>query len=80
MFDSLSEKLDGALKSLSGQGKINELNIAESMREIRRALLDADVNYQVARDFTDRIKEKALGSEVLNAVSPGQQIVKIVYD
>lgn len=80
MFESLSEKLEGALQTLSGQGRINELNVAESMREIRRALLDADVNYQVAKDFTDRIKEKALGSEVLNAVSPGQQLVKIVYD
>jgi signal recognition particle subunit SRP54 len=80
MFDSLSDKLEGALKSLSGQGKISELNIAESMREIRRALLDADVNYQVARDFTERIKEKALGTDVLSSVSPGQQMVKIVYD
>lgn len=80
MFESLSEKLEGALQSLSGKGKISELNIAESMREIRRALLDADVNYQVARDFTERIKEKALGGKVLNAVSPGQQLVKIVYD
>ena len=80
MFENLSEKLEGALQSLSGHGRINGLNVAESMREIRRALLDADVNYQVAKDFTDRIKEKALGSEVLNAVSPGQQLVKIVYD
>lgn len=80
MFDSLSDKLEGALKSLSGQGRINELNVAESMREIRRALLDADVNYQVAREFTNRVKEKALGSEVLTSVSPGQQMVKIVYD
>lgn len=80
MFDSLSNKLEGALKSLSGQGKITELNIAESMREIRRALLDADVNYQVARDFTERIKEKALGTDVFSSVSPGQQMVKIVYD
>lgn len=80
MFESLSEKLEGALQTLSGQGRINELNVAESMREIRRALLDADVNYQVAKDFTDRIKEKALGSEVLYAVSPGQLLVKIVYD
>ena len=80
MFDSLSDKLEGALRSLSGQGRITELNIAESMREIRRALLDADVNYQVARDFTERIKEKALGSDVLSSVSPGQQMVKIVYD
>ncbi|WP_457653900.1 signal recognition particle protein [Rhodocaloribacter sp.] len=80
MFDSLSEKLEGALRSISGQGRINELNITQSMREIRRALLDADVNYQVARDFTERVKEKALGEEVLKSVSPGQQLVKIVYD
>jgi signal recognition particle subunit SRP54 len=80
MFDSLSEKLEGALKSISGQGRINELNIAQTMREIRRALLDADVNYQVARDFTERVKEEALGGDVLNSISPGQQLVKIVYD
>lgn len=80
MFESLSEKLEGALKNLSGQGRINELNIAETMREVRRALLDADVNYQVARDFTDRVKEKALGEDVLHSVSPGQQLVKLVYD
>ncbi|MEM1126234.1 MAG: signal recognition particle protein [Bacteroidota bacterium] len=80
MFESLSEKLEGALKGIAGQGRINELNIAESMREIRRALLDADVNYQVARDFTNRVKEQALGDKVLTAVSPGQQLVKVVYD
>ncbi|MEX0747686.1 MAG: signal recognition particle protein [Rhodothermales bacterium] len=80
MFESLSEKLEGALKNVSGQGRINELNIAETMREIRRALLDADVNYQVARDFTDRVKEQAVGEKVLNSVSPGQQLVKVVYD
>ncbi len=80
MFEGLSEKLEGALRSLSGKGRITELNIAEIMREIRRALLDADVNYQVARDFTERIKEKALGSDVLNSVAPGEQLVKIVYD
>lgn len=80
MFESLSEKLEDALKSVSGQGRINELNIAETMREIRRALLDADVNYQVARDFTEKIKEQALGEKVLTSVAPGQQLVKIVYD
>ncbi len=80
MFEGLSEKLEGALRSLSGKGRITELNIAESMREIRRALLDADVNYQVARDFTERVKEKVLGSDVLNSVAPGEQLVKIVYD
>jgi signal recognition particle subunit SRP54 len=80
MFENLSDKLEVALKSLAGQGRINELNIAETMREIRRALLDADVNYQVAREFTDKVKDQVLGSQVLNAVSPGQQLVKIVYD
>ena len=80
MFESLSEKLESALKGVTGQGRINELNIAETMREIRRALLDADVNYQVAREFTDRVKEKALGEKVLTSVSPGQQLVKLVYD
>jgi len=80
MFDSLSDKLEGALKSLAGQGRITELNVAQSMREIRRALLDADVNYQVAREFTERVRDRALGTEVLNSVSPGQQLIKIVYD
>lgn len=80
MFESLSEKLEGALKDVSGQGRINELNIASTMREIRRALLDADVNYQVAREFTERVKERALGEKVLSSVSPGQQLVKLVYD
>ena len=80
MFDTLSDKLEGALKTLAGQGRINELNIAQSMREVRRALLDADVNYQVARDFTERVKEQALGEDVLTSVSPGQQLVKIIYD
>ena len=80
MFESLSEKLEGALKTATGKGRLNELNVAEMMREIRRALLDADVNYQVARDFTARVKDEALGEKVLTAVSPGQQLVKIVYD
>src|SRR5690606_28141851 len=80
MFESLSEKLEGALKTAAGQGKINELNIATTMREIRRALLDADVNYQVARDFTEAVKNEVVGEKVLQSVSPGQQLVKIVYD
>lgn len=80
MFESLSEKLEGALKGLSGQGRITELNVANSMREVRRALLDADVNYQVARDFTNRVKEQALGEKVVTSVAPGQMLVKIVYD
>ena len=80
MFESLSEKLEGALRSVSGQGRVTELNVAESMREIRRALLDADVNYQVAREFTERVREQALGSKVLTSVTPGQLLVKIVHD
>ncbi len=80
MFDSLSDKLEDALKSVQGKGKINELNVAETMREVRRALLAADVNYDVAREFTARVKEEALGEKVLTAVDPGQQLVKIVYD
>src|SRR5690606_37874575 len=80
MFESLSEKLESALKTAAGQGRINELNIATTMREIRRALLDADVNYQVARDFTESVKNEVIGEKVLQSVSPGQQLVKIVYD
>ena len=80
MFDNLSEKLEGALRTLSGQGRITEVNVARSMGEIRRALLEADVNYQVARNFTNRIKEQALGERVASSVAPGQMLVKIVYD
>jgi signal recognition particle subunit SRP54 len=80
MFESLSEKLEGALQSVTGQGRINEVNVAETMREIRRALLNADVNYKVAKEFTDNVKEEATGEEVLNSVTPGQQLTKIVYD
>ncbi|GAB5537152.1 MAG: signal recognition particle protein [Rubricoccaceae bacterium] len=80
MFETLSDKLDAALKNVKGEGKINELNIAETMREVRRALLDADVNYDVARSFTNRVKETALDDKVLQAVNPGQQFVKAVYD
>ena len=80
MFESLSEKLEGALKRLSGQGRITEINVAAAMGDVRRALLEADVNYQVARSFTNRVKDKALGTEVLRSVAPGQQLVKIVYD
>jgi signal recognition particle subunit SRP54 len=80
MFNSLSEKLESAFKHLKGQGRINELNVANTVKDIRRALVDADVNYKIAKEFTDRIKEKALGEKVLTAVSPGQQMVKIVQD
>lgn len=80
MFESLSQKVEGALKRVSGQGRINELNVASMMRDIRRALLEADVNYQVALDFTERVRNEALGEAVLTSVSPGQQLVKLVYD
>lgn len=81
MFESLSDRLDGAFKILSGNNRITELNVAESIKEIRRALVGADVNYKIAKDFTDRVKDKALGTEnVLKSVSPGQLMVKIVMD
>ncbi len=81
MFDNLQERLDGAFKVLSGNNKITELNIATSIKEIRRALVAADVNYKIAKEFTDNVKDKALGSSnVLNAVKPGELMVKIVMD
>ncbi len=80
MFESLSERLDGAIKNLKGQGRITDLNIAATIKEIRRALVDADVNYKIAKEFTDRVKEKTLGEKVLTAVLPGQLMVKIVQD
>jgi signal recognition particle subunit SRP54 len=80
MFENLSDKLDRALKTLKGQGKITEINVAETLKEVRKALLDADVNYKVAKTFTDTIKEKALGQNVLTAVSPSQLLVKITHD
>ena len=80
MFDQLQDKLDRAFKVLKGQGKITEINVAETLKEVRKALLDADVNYKVAKSFTDRIKEKALGQQVLTAVSPGQLLIKITHD
>lgn len=80
MFDSLSDKLDRAFKILKGQGKINEINVAETLKEVRKALLDADVNYKVAKTFTDTVKEKAMGQNVLTAVSPGQLMIKIAHD
>lgn len=80
MFDSLSDRLDTAFKNLKGQGRITELNIAATVKDIRRALVDADVNYKIAKEFTDSIKEKATGEKVINAVSPGQLMVKIVKD
>ena len=80
MFDSLSSKLDKAFKTLKGQGKITEINIAETVKEIRKALIDADVNYKIAKTFTDTVRDKALGQNVLTAVSPGQLLTKIVSD
>jgi signal recognition particle subunit SRP54 len=80
MFENLSERLDKSFKLLKGQGKINEINIAETMKEVRRALLDADVSFKIAKQFTDDVKQKALGQNVLQAVSPGQLMVKIVHD
>ncbi len=80
MFDNLQDKLDRALKTLKGQGKITEINVAETLKEVRKALLDADVNYKVAKQFTDTVKEKALGQNVLTSVSPGQLLVKITHD
>lgn len=80
MFEGLSDKLEGAFKRLKGQGRITEINISETVKEIRKALLNADVNYKIAKDFTDSVKEKAMGQDVLKAVSPGQMMTKIVHD
>ncbi len=80
MFENLSDRLERSFKILKGEGKITEINIAESLKEIRRALVDADVNYKVAKTFTDEVKKKALGQDVLQSVKPGQMIVKIVRD
>jgi signal recognition particle subunit SRP54 len=80
MFESLSEKLESAFKTLKGQGRINELNVANTVKDIRRALIDADVNYKIAKDFTDRVKDKATGERVINAINPGQLMVKITQD
>ena len=80
MFENLSEKLERSFKILKGEGKITEINVAETLKEIRRALIDADVNYKVAKKFTDEVKQKALGQNVLTAVKPGQMLTKIVRD
>ncbi|MDR3339120.1 MAG: signal recognition particle protein [Candidatus Symbiothrix sp.] len=80
MFENLSDRLDRSLKLLKGEGKITEINVAETLKDVRKALLDADVNYKVAKTFTDTVKEKALGQNVLTAVKPGQLMVKIVHD
>ena len=80
MFNSLSEKLESAFKNLKGEARINDLNIANTVKDIRRALIDADVNFKIAKEFTDKVKDKATGEKVINAISPGQLMVKIVQD
>ncbi|MDE5787639.1 MAG: signal recognition particle receptor subunit alpha, partial [Bacteroidaceae bacterium] len=80
MFENLSERLERSFKILKGEGKITEINVAETLKDVRRALLDADVNYKVAKQFTDTVKQKALGQNVLTAVRPSQLMVKIVHD
>ena len=80
MFNSLSEHLESAFKNIKGQARVTELNVAATLKDIRRALVDADVNYKIAKEFTDRVKEKAIGEKVINAISPGQLMVKIVKD
>src|SRR5262245_7712001 len=80
MFDSLTDKLQNAFRNLRGLGKISEANVADSLREVRLALLDADVNFKVVKDFIERVKEKSLGQEVIQSIEPGQQCIKIIHD
>ncbi|RYY92334.1 MAG: signal recognition particle protein, partial [Chitinophagaceae bacterium] len=80
MFESLQDRLEGAFKNMKGEGRITDLNIASTIKEIRRALVDADVNYKIAKEFTDTVREQAQGEKVINAISPGQLMVKIVKD
>jgi signal recognition particle subunit SRP54 len=80
MFENLTDKLERSFKILRGEGKITEINVAETLKEIRRALIDADVNYKVAKSFTDTVKQQAMGENVLTAVKPGQMMTKIVRD
>jgi signal recognition particle subunit SRP54 len=80
MFDNLTERLENSFRILKGQGRITEVNVAETLKEVRRALLDADVNYKIAKNFTDRVKENAIGQKIITAVKPGQMMVKIVHD
>ncbi len=80
MFQNLSEKLESAFKNLKGEARINDLNVANTVKDIRRALIDADVNFKIAKEFTDKVKDKAVGEKVINAISPGQLMVKIVQD
>lgn len=79
MFQSLSDRLALTFKKLKGHGKLSEANIAESMREVRLALLEADVNYKVVKDFVARVQERAVGEEVLRSLTPGQQVIKVVH-
>ena len=80
MFDNLSDKLDRAFKTLKGEGRITEVNVAETLKEVRKALIDADVNFKIAKEFTDRVKEKAIGMNVLKSVKPSEMLVKITHD
>jgi len=80
MFENLSEKFDRAFKIIKGQGHITDINVAESLKEVRKALLDADVSYKIAKNFTEDVKAKAIGQNVLTSVSPGQLMIKIVHD
>ena len=80
IFENLSERLERSFKILKGEGKITEVNVSETLKDVRKALLDADVNYKVAKTFTDTVKQKALGQNVLTAVKPSQLMVKIVHD
>ena len=80
MFDNLTDKIDKALHVLKGHGSITEINVAETLKEVRRALLDADVNFKIAKEFTNRIKEKAIGQNVLTTLQPGQLMIKLVKD
>ncbi|MEC8928489.1 MAG: signal recognition particle receptor subunit alpha, partial [Verrucomicrobiota bacterium] len=80
MFDSLSEKLQGAFRNMRGLGRMSEENVAEALREVRLALLEADVNFKVAKGFLARVREQALGEEVLKSIQPGEQMVKVIHD
>src|SRR5512133_2600018 len=80
MFDAISGKLQKVFRDLRGLGKLSEENVSEALREVRLALLEADVNFKVARDFTERVKTKSLGMEVVQSIQPGQQVVKVIHD
>src|SRR5512136_767103 len=80
MFESLSGKLQNAFRNLRGLGKISEANVGDALREVRLALLEADVNFKVARDFIERVKTKSIGLEVVQSIQPGQQIIKVIHD